>query len=133
MIEVYKILHGVYDKQVTSELLNVMDHSRTRGHSMKLTKHRSKLEMRNNFFTSKVVNVWNSLMEQAISAPSVNVFENRIDKLWADHPTKYNPDAEYSPDISRQEPGSRTPSLAREQQKELAMWGQPTASPKLDI
>ena len=36
MIEVYKILSGVYDKRVTSELLNFMDHSRTRGHSLKL-------------------------------------------------------------------------------------------------
>ena len=62
MIEVYKILHGVYDKRVTSELLNVMDHSWMSGHSLKLAKHRSKLELRKIFFTSRVVNVWNSLM-----------------------------------------------------------------------
>ena len=37
--------------------------------------------MRKNFFTSRVVNVWNPLMEQAISASSVNAFDNRIDKL----------------------------------------------------
>ena len=81
MIEVYKILHGVYDKRITSELLNVMDHSRMRGHS-KLAKHRSRLELRKNFFNSRVVNVWNSLTEQVMSAPSVNAFEKRFDKLW---------------------------------------------------
>ena len=123
MIEVYKILHGVYDKRVTSELLNVMDHSRTRGHSLKLAKHRSRLELRKNFFTSRVVNMWNSLTEQVISAPSVNAFENRLNKLhvWTNHLMKYNPETEYNPDTSTQEPGSRTSSLANEQQKEMEL------------
>ena len=34
MIEVYKILHGVYDKRVTSELFNIKDQAGTRGHSL---------------------------------------------------------------------------------------------------
>ena len=33
MIEVYKILHGVYDKRVRTELFNVTDQARTHGHS----------------------------------------------------------------------------------------------------
>ena len=45
MIEVYKILHGVYDEQVTNELFNVTDQTWTRGHSWKLAKDRSRLEM----------------------------------------------------------------------------------------
>ena len=121
MTEVYKILHEVYDKRVTSELLNVIGLSRTRGHSLKLAKHRSRLELRKNFFTSRVVNVWNSLTEQVISAPSVNAFENCLDKLWVNHPMKYNPESEYNPDTSTQEPGSRTLSLANEQQKEMEL------------
>ena len=59
MIEVYKILHGVYDERVTSELFNIRDPAQKRGHSLMLTKHRLQLDMRNNFFTSRVVNVWN--------------------------------------------------------------------------
>ena len=121
MIEVYKILHEVYDRWVTSELLNVMDHSPTRGHSLKLAKHRSRLELRKNVFTSRGVNVWNSLTEQVISAPSVNAFENRLDKLWINHPIKYNPESEYNPDTSTQEPENRTLSLANEQQKEMEL------------
>ena len=81
MIEVYKILHGVYDEGVTSELFNIKDQARTRGHSLRLTKHRCRLDMRKNFFTSRVVNIWNSLTEKAVCAPSVNAFENRLDKL----------------------------------------------------
>ena len=57
MIEVYKILHGVYDERVTSELFNIKDQARTLGHSLRLTKHRCWLDMRKNFFTSRVVNV----------------------------------------------------------------------------
>ena len=63
----------------------------------------------------------NSLMEQVISAPSVNAFENRLDKLWINYPMKYNPVSEYNPDTSTQEPGSRTLSLADEQQKEMEL------------
>ena len=76
MIEVYKILHGVYDEQVTAELLNVTDQARTHGHSLKLSKDRSRLEICNNFFTSRVVNVWNSLMDKVVCAQSVNAFKN---------------------------------------------------------
>ena len=61
------------------------------------------------------------MTEQMVSAPSVNAFENRLDKLWANHPMKYNPDTECNPDTSTQEPGSRTSSLAQEQQKELVL------------
>jgi len=31
-----------------------------RGHELKLTKHRSKLEVRRHFFTERLVNRWNS-------------------------------------------------------------------------
>ena len=109
MIEVYKILHGVYDERVTSELFNIMDQARTRGYSLRLTKHRCGLDMRKNFFTSRVVNVWNSLTEKIVFAPSVNAFENGIDKLWYNHQMKFNPDIEYSPNqhMTTHDPGSQ--------------------------
>ena len=109
MIEVYKILHGVYDEQVTSELFNIKDQARTRGHSLRLTKHRCRLDMRKNFFTSKVVNVWNSLTEKVVCAPSVNAFENRLDKLWYNHPMKFNPDIDHDPNphMMTHDPGSQ--------------------------
>ena len=78
MIEVYKILNGVYDSRVTSVMLSVSGQSRTRGHSQKLNKYWSRIDIRKFFFTSRVVTMWNSLPECAISAPSVNAFENRI-------------------------------------------------------
>ena len=106
MIEVYKILHGVYDERVTNELFNVTVQTRTRGHSWKLAKDRSRLEIRKNFFTSRVINVWNSLTDKVVCAPSVNAFENRLDKLWSNHPMKYNPDTQFSPYTTHQDTGS---------------------------
>ena len=82
MIEVYKILNGVYDSRVTSGMLSVSGQSRRRGHTQKLNKCRSRIDIRKYFFTftSRVVTIWNSLPERVISAPSVNAFENRLDK-----------------------------------------------------
>ena len=101
MIEVYKILNGVYDSRVTSGMLSVSGQSRTRGHTQKLNKYRSRIDIRKYFFTSRVVTIWNSLPEHVISAPSVNAFENRFDKFWTNHPLKYNPDMDiqFNPDI----------------------------------
>ena len=79
-----------------------MDQTLTRGHSWKLAKDRSRLEIRKNFFTSRVVNIWNSLTDKVACAQSVNAFENCLDKLWSNHPMKYNPDAEYSPYTTHQ-------------------------------
>ncbi|KAL8625775.1 hypothetical protein ACOMHN_012367 [Nucella lapillus] len=90
MIDLYKYTTGIYDtSRPNFELHNGRD---TRGHSKKLEKNRSRLVVRSNFFSERVVSVWNSLPESAVSAPSVNAFKNRIDAHWANHPAHYNPE-----------------------------------------
>lgn len=89
MIEVYKILHGIYDKE-TSLKLERNECSITRGHSMKLKVSRSKHEVRKWFFSDRVVNVWNSLEEDIVTAGSVNAFKNRLDKFWLDQEVMYD-------------------------------------------
>ena len=44
-----------------------------------------------------------------VCAPSVNAFENRLDKLWYNHPMKFNPDIEYNPHphMMTYDPGSQ--------------------------
>jgi len=37
-----------------------------RGHTQKVVKHRSTLEVRRNFFTERLINRWNSLDQQAL-------------------------------------------------------------------
>jgi len=66
MIEVFKILRGLYDASVTAELFTLMKGSITRGHHLKLT-----LDVRKNSFVMRIVNPWNSLSDDVVSAPVV--------------------------------------------------------------
>ena len=81
MIETYKILHRYYDiEPSTFFTLNIQ--SSTRGHSLKLFKESPRLFIRHNFFSNRIVNVWNSLPDTIISAPTVATFKERLDDYW---------------------------------------------------
>ena len=89
MIEVYKIMHGIYDKE-TSIKLERSEGGKTRGHSMKLKVFGSVHEARKWFFSVRVVNVWNSLTEDIVMAESVNAFKNRLDRFWQGQEVLYD-------------------------------------------
>ena len=88
MIEVYKYLHGQYKVHVS--FLPRTENS-NRGHSLKLQKQSSQLKARHDFFSLRVVDLWNSLPESMVSAPSLNSFKNRLDKFWKEY--KFNEEA----------------------------------------
>ena len=54
---------------------------RTRGHGLKIRGSRFRTELRRNYFTQRVVNLWNSLPSEAVETTSLNVFKARIDKV----------------------------------------------------
>ena len=89
MIEVYKLLHGHYNIS-SEEIINLAGDSQTRGHSLKLKKRYARTVRHANVFSNRVVNPWNSLSESLVSAPTLNAFKNRLDKLWTDHPLRFN-------------------------------------------
>jgi len=89
MIEVYKILTDKYDSNVNIHLERQKD-SITRGHSLKLIHPRCHYDLRKYSFTVRIVNLWNSLPENAISANTVNTFKNRLDKFWSDQELVYD-------------------------------------------
>ena len=89
MIEVYKILHIIYNKDVTTRILNLSTNTSTRGHSLKLTTQRSRLELRRNSFAVRVVKPWNSLLEEVVTSPSGRVFKSRLDKMWNNQPISF--------------------------------------------
>ena len=91
MIQVFRILRGI-DKIDQSKLFELANDNRTRGHSLRLKKERSKTNLRKNSFTQRVVGLvpWNSLSE-VVSAPSVDSFKHRLNKFWKDHPSKFEP------------------------------------------
>ena len=69
------------DKIERGRLFPLADETRTRGHSLKIRRSRFRTELRRNFFTQRVVNLWNSLPSEAVEATSLNVFKARIDKF----------------------------------------------------
>ena len=89
MIETFKYVNGHYDVDMSS-LFMLSTNSRTRGHSRRLTKIRCKSALRSHFFSHRVVNVWNSLPEEVVSAPNINTMKARLDKLWENHPAKFD-------------------------------------------
>ncbi|KAK3777007.1 hypothetical protein RRG08_008862 [Elysia crispata] len=90
MIDLFKYVTGIYD--ASRPIFELAPNSNTRGHSKKLIKKRSRLAVRSNFFSERVVSGWNSLPESVVSAPSVNAFKNSLDTHWATHPAIYNPE-----------------------------------------
>ena len=38
-----------------------------------------------NFFSNKIVTTWNALRNIVVKSESLNVFKNRLDKLWENH------------------------------------------------
>ena len=54
---------------------------RTRVHAGKLKKNRFNRDLRQHFFTERVINVWNKLDNQTVLASSLNNFKWNLDRL----------------------------------------------------
>ena len=89
MIELYKILTGKYDEDV-SNFLQTRDESTTRGHQYKLYKSHSRLDIRKYSFTQRTVEIWSNLTSKVVTAPTIMSFESRLDKFCENQPRKYN-------------------------------------------
>jgi len=50
-----------------------------RGHNLKVKIRRSQLQLRQGFFSQRVVCAWNSLPSSVVEASSVNIFKKRLD------------------------------------------------------
>ncbi len=78
MIEVFKTIRGL-NKVDYRQFFEFSGNTRTRGHTFKLAKNRSRLDCRKNYFSCRVVNKWNKLPQFIVDAESVNSFKNRYD------------------------------------------------------
>ena len=79
MIEIYKILTGKYDADVTPRVIGVYG-STTRGNVLKLDKGRAKYDLRKYYFTNRVVNDWNSFPDHVVLSDTTITFKSRLDK-----------------------------------------------------
>jgi len=80
LIEVFKIIKG-FDKIDSYSFFEFSSVGMTRGHSYKLVKKRSYGNLRKNFFSQRVINIWNGLPQEVVDADTVNLFKNRLDKF----------------------------------------------------
>ena len=82
LIETFKLLtarEGVGYEQFFSLAHTGHD---LRGHCMKLSTKRSRLDIRKHFYSQRVVRGWNSLPQEVVEAESTNCFKNRLDNYW---------------------------------------------------
>jgi hypothetical protein len=77
MIEVYKIMSGKYDPEISNIFqLQEQENRNTRGHKYKLFKPRCRLNIRKNSFCIRVVNMWNNLSENVVTAKTFVLLTN---------------------------------------------------------
>ena len=88
MIETYKMLSGDYDPDVNNLLIPVSDTS-TRGHN-KIFLQRALKTQWQNFFSIRIVKLWNSLPDNVINAPSLPSFKRRFDRYMKNQEGAYN-------------------------------------------
>ena len=80
MILTYRLLHGKEGIDYRRFFHLAGRSHNTRGHSLKLTKPQARLDTRKYFFSSRVVDKWNSLTEEEVSANSTHMFKKRYDE-----------------------------------------------------
>jgi len=81
LIEVYKMLHGKSAVKF-SRFFEFDESYRTRRHSFKLKKRRFNTDLRQHFFSERIVNIWYALDDDLVCASSLNIFKNGLHLLW---------------------------------------------------
>ena len=79
MIQVFKIMNQI-DKLDKTIFFKELNQSSTRGHSQKLAKSHSRVNVRLNSFSQRVVNKWNDLTEECVQSSSLNNFKSNLNK-----------------------------------------------------
>ena len=79
MCEVYKYVHNMYKSNPFFS--HTQSHYQLRGHSLKLEKNFCRTTLRQHFFSNKVVNDWNRLPEDVVSASSLQSFKRKLRSL----------------------------------------------------
>ena len=73
----FKIVHGLVGG-IFSDYGLELSKRKSRGHSLKLTYSNFRVNVRSQFFASRVCEPWNSLTEDTIMSPSVNNFKSKL-------------------------------------------------------
>ena len=80
MIETFKIIKGL-SAIPAHEIFELSTVKSTRGHTLKLAKHRCSTDLRKYFFSERVVDGWNGLDQGCVDAQTVNQFKQHLDRM----------------------------------------------------
>ena len=90
MIETYKIIAGIYDRDVTPGPFNLRIDSNTRGQLLKIFKERPRLDIRKRSVFFQVTDPRNSFPNQVAEATTVEAFDRRLDRHWRGYSQLYD-------------------------------------------
>ncbi len=79
LVETFKFKKGLY-KTDPNKMFQYSHTSNLRGHSEKIFKTRSRLDIRKNFFSHRVIKPWNKLPESAVSAKKSKDFKHKLQR-----------------------------------------------------
>ena len=79
IVEVFKIINGIYDHTVVTGFFELNDVERTREDNKKLRKPSCNINKRKDYFSNRVIDAGNNLPQEAVSAKSVKDFEIAIE------------------------------------------------------
>ena len=98
MLQVFRIIKKI--DRIPFESFFEYNNNPTRGHSCQLEKPRFNTPLRKNSFSHRVINIWNSLPEEAVQCiriekneTAINNFKNAIESAWKTELIKYDFDA----------------------------------------
>ena len=85
LIEVFKIIHEVYDPATTSSLLTINPNIKCtrKSNNLNLQKNGTNRNKNKMFFTNRINNTWNNLPNDVVNADDVNDFKNKFDKHFS--------------------------------------------------
>jgi len=80
LIQAYRIMKGI-DKVDIGHFFEFDDGGGydLRNHNLKVKVQRSRLQLRQGFFSQRVVCIWNSLPPSVVEASSVNIYKKKLD------------------------------------------------------
>ena len=87
LIEVFKIMKEL--EGIKIEDFFELQKSCARGHSLKISKPFSRLDIRKYFFSQRVITEWNNLTEDVVNSNTINEFKSKIQKYFEDNRSSY--------------------------------------------